>query len=137
MESYFLDEDIVLAYVTAESFPLGVMDAHNKLHALLPENKDRTYYGLSNPDAEGTIIYRAAAEELAANEAEKAGCKTFVLKKGKYMSIFIPDYCENIPAIGQAFQDLIALPDIDHTGCCVEMYLDDTDVRCMVRLADR
>ena len=57
-------------------------------------------------------------------------------KKGTYNSIFIPDFCNNIPAIGNAFQELTADPQIDPNGICVEVYENDTDVRCMVRLRD-
>ena len=48
----------------------------------------------------------------------------------------INNYMKDIPAIGNAFQQLTALPDIDAQGYCVEWYLNDKDVKCMVRIAD-
>ncbi len=43
---------------------------------------------------------------------------------------------KDLPAIGNTFQQMIARPDIDPEGYCVEWYLSDKDVQCMVRLQD-
>jgi hypothetical protein len=39
-----------------------------------------------------------------------------------------------IPAFSKAFKELCADPRIDPQGAAVEMYYDEKDVRCMVRL---
>lgn len=136
MEKYILDRDVPLICVTADSFPNGVMAAHQKLHGLVPADSGRMYYGLSRPEGGGPIVYRAAVEEASDGEAEKLGCERLVLKKGIYISIFIQDFCDNPPSIGMAFQQLISEHGIDPDGICVEMYLTERDVRCMVRLED-
>ena len=136
MEKYILDKDINTICVKASSFPEGVMEAHNTLHALLSNEPDRKYFGISRPEGNNGIIYKAAAEELHDGEAEKLNLETFVIKKGNYTSIFIPDFMKDIPAIGKAFQELLANPEIDHNGACIECYINDKDVRCMVRLRD-
>lgn len=41
---------------------------------------------------------------------------------------------DDIPAIGKAFKELLAIPGIDPEGACVEWYLSNKDVQCMVRL---
>jgi len=65
METLLLDKDIKVFYITAKSFPDGISEAHQKLHSLIPFSKNRKYFGLSPPENEhGTIIYRAADEEL-------------------------------------------------------------------------
>ena len=63
METITLNNDIKVFYITAKSFPDGVLDAHNKLHALVPFSTDRKYFGISRPE-NGTIYYKAAAEEI-------------------------------------------------------------------------
>ncbi len=137
METEIIDKDIKVVYVNATSFPDGIMAAHEKLHTLLPYNADRGYFGLSRPENGGDIVYKAAAEELVSGEAESLGLDTITLKKGNYASITVNDYMKDMTAIGTAFQQLIALPDIDPQGYCVERYLSQTNVRCMVRLADQ
>jgi len=136
MESIFLKQDIKVFYVTATSFPNGVMEAHKKLHSLIGSPTGRKFFGISYPETPSKIIYKAAVEESYPSEGEKRGCETFVIKKGQYISIYIKDFMKDIPKIGQSFQELLADQRIDPNGCCVEEYVDDKDVRCMVRLKD-
>ena len=137
METIKFDKDLTAMYVTATSFPNGVLAAHQKLHSLIPFSTDRKYLGLSRPENGGGIIYRAAAEELESGEAEKLGLETITLKQGNYISVTIHDYMKDIPAIGKTFDLLTSQPGIDPQGYCVELYLSDKDVQCMVRLADQ
>lgn len=120
-------------FVEAISFPEGIKDAHEKLHSLLPTIVGRNFFGISRPE-NGTIVYKAAAEELETGEAELLGCKTLELKAGKYISILLEDYLKDLQSIGNAFQELLKYPDIDPQGYCVEHYLSQNEVRCMVRL---
>lgn len=137
METLTFGNDITVFYITATSFPAGVKAAHEKLHSLIPFSTTRKYFGLSRPESnDGTIIYRAAAEELEAGEAKKLNLDTMVLKKGRYTVITIHDYMKDIPAIGNAFQQLIALPGIDPQGYCVEWYVNNKEVKCMIRMKD-
>ena len=43
---------------------------------------------------------------------------------------------KDIPAIQKTFNQLLEYPDIDPQGYCVEQYIDQKDLICMVRLAD-
>lgn len=134
METVDINNDISLLYVTASSFPDGVMAAHQKLHSLFPLDIKRSYFGLSRPEQGGGIIYKAAAEELIPGEAIELGLETITIKSGKYLSITVTDFMKDLPAVGKAFQELLAQPDIDMEGYCVEMYPNQTDIKCMVRL---
>ena len=133
MEHYFLPEDIKVYCVTADSFPNGVLAAHQKLHTLLPFSAERKYFGLSRPE-QGTIEYHAAAEELIPGELSGKGLMEMIIRKGNYNTITVTDYMKNTAAIGEAFQLLISEPDIDPQGYCVEWYVTQQSVRCMVRL---
>jgi len=134
MENYFLENDIKVFYVEANSFPDGILAAHQKLHALIPFSDKRKYFGISNPDKTGTISYRAAAEELIEGEADKLNLETLILKQGNYCSIVIKNYLKDVADIGRAFNTLLSNANIDPQGACVEWYLNDRDVQCMVRL---
>ena len=133
MEQYQLENDINVMYVNASSFPDGVMDAHQKLHAVVPFSTDRKYLGLSRPENGGGIVYKAAAEELHAGEGERLGLPAMMIPKGTYNSITVRNYMQDIPAIGAAFNELLAIPGHDPEGYCVEWYLNDKDVQCIVR----
>ncbi len=135
METIRIDKDIAVFYVTAGSFPSGIMDAHQRLHALVPFSHTRRYFGISRPE-QGTIVYRAGAEELVPGEGKHLGCETMVLKKGKYIVDTIKNYQENIESIGETFQTLLAKPNLDPQGYCIEWYFNTTDVRCMIRMQE-
>lgn len=135
METTIIDSDIKVFYITANSFPEGILAAHQQLHALVPFSTDRKYFGISRPE-NGMIVYKAGAEEIKPGEAEKYHCDTMVLKKGTYVSCTIHNYMKDIPAIGNTFQELLETPGIDPNGYCVEWYINDKDVICMIRLAE-
>ena len=135
METITIINDISVFYVTAKSFPDGVMEAHQKLHDLVHLDKDRKFFGISRP-ANGVIVYKAAAEELYPGEGKKLNTATLVLNKGNYIALKITDYMNDLPGIGKAFEELLSQPGLDPQGYCVEWYLDNKDVKCMIRLAE-
>lgn len=136
MANYVLEKDIQVFYVTASSFPNGVLAAHQQLHAYVEYDANRNYFGISAPDKTGTIIYKAAAEELKKNELSKHQLQEFIIKKGNYIYIDIKDFMKDVFSMSKAFDELISNPAIDPQGCCVEWYLTQNDVRCMIRLKD-
>jgi len=133
MEQITIDKDIVLVYVTASSFPEGIMAAHQQLHSMIPFSSQRKYYGISFPE-DDKIIYKAAAEEMYPGEAAEKGLETFTVKKGEYASILVSNYMHDKTAIGEAFQKLLKHPQLDPTGFCLEWYVSKEDVQCMVPL---
>lgn len=137
METYFLDQDQTLFYVAATSFPDGIKAAYQALDKVLADSApSRIYWGISFPNEKGEIIYKAAVAELYAGEAQAYNLPTFFLKKGSYTSQMIYSYMDKIHEIGTTFEQLLKNPAIDPEGCCVEMYLNDKELRCMVRLKE-
>ena len=135
METYTLERDIKVFYTEAGSFPNGIKPAFDKLHSLLQSQAaGRNFFGISYPQEPGKIIYRAAVEENFEGEGETLGCATFIIRKGKYIGIYIKDFMKNITAIGNAFQELIQHPEIDPDGYCLEIYEGMAHVKCLVPL---
>lgn len=134
MEMLTFNNDIQVMYVQADSFPNGVLAAHQKLHGKIPFSTGRKYLGISRPEGGGGIQYKAGAEVLAPGEPAQYGFDTLVLPKGNYISVTINNYMKDLPAIGNTFQQLIKQPGIDPEGYCVEWYISDKDVICMVRV---
>lgn len=134
METIVVEKDINVHCVAAESFPEGILAAHQKLHALLPL-KERRYFGLSRPE-NGTIVYKAAAEAVEMDKGKSIDCELYFIKNGRYRCITVLNYMEDLQGIGKAFEKLISDPDIDPNGYCIEFYYNEKDVKCMVRLKD-
>jgi len=134
MEIFTLDNDVKVFCETAKSFPDGILKAHEELRAIIPFSAERRYFGISGPNEKGVIIYNAATEEIYQGEAEELGCETFIIESGRYISMLIHDYTNDVQTILNAFQKLSAYPDIDPEGYSIEFYLNEKDVRCMIRL---
>jgi hypothetical protein len=137
IEKYRFDQDITTLCVTAESFPEGVLAAHQKLHTLVEYSPTRKYFGISYPIGPGKILYQAATEMAPDEDADALDCDVFFIKKGEYLSVLLRNFREDIPGIGRTFQLLLQDPGIDPNGYCLEWYLNEQDVQCMVRLADK
>ena len=135
VETFTLHQDIKVFCVAAKSFPDGVLQAHQTLHALVSFTPERKYFGLSGPH-HGKIIYKAAAEEFKIGELSRHNLEEFVIAKGTYIYTVVKDFMKNIPAIGMAFEKLTADKRIDPNGICVEWYLNESDCKCMIRMKD-
>ncbi len=133
METLTWNNDVKIFYITAETFPEGITAAHEKLHSLIPFSDDRQFFSVSRPE-NGQIVYRAGTAQLYDGEAEKFNCESLVLEKGRYASLTVPNYTADLTSIEKAFQRLLAEPNLDPQGYCVEWYISEQDVRCMIRL---
>lgn len=134
MDSFTLDEDIKVMCITATEFPDGIERAHIQLHAMLAEKERRRFFGISWRKENGEIIYKAAADEMESGEAEKLGLETFTIKKGPYNSFYIRDFMQDVGSIKRAFKLLLSQHEVDPDGYCLEWYMGDNDVKCMVPL---
>ncbi|WP_221391773.1 hypothetical protein [Dyadobacter sp. NIV53] len=133
MEQFEIKKEVRLICQQAESFPDGIMDAFSKLQASLPNCADRTWYGLSKPD-HGDIIYKAAVTELSDTEAEVNGFESFIVTSGTYLTKIVTDWRQDTEVIGTAFNELLKDPQLDPSSYCVEWYLPDDKLMCMVKL---
>ena len=134
MEEIQIEKDIQVGMVKADSFPDGVMEAHRKIHSLIPYSASRRYYGISWPDRNGNIQYYAGAESLNPEDANISGAEPFTIHHGTFASLTIHDYMKDLQGIGNAFKTLLELEDLDPKGYCLEWYVSDKEVICMVPL---
>jgi hypothetical protein len=133
METYNLTKDMRLLCQQATSFPAGIETAFKELEKKIGGRDGRTFFGISRGSKDG-IEYKAAVLESFEGEAEKLGLETYIVKKGEYKTETIMNWMQNIPKMGQAFQELCADPNLDRNSYCVEWYKGETEVMCMVRL---
>ncbi len=131
MEQIILEKPVQLFVVRAEKFPEGVLKAHQALHSIIPFQRERRYFGLSRP--EGSQIQYWAAAEVLPTDHTHSELERMKLESGDYTGKQIAGFRNQIEAIGQTFQELIRLPEIDPGGYCVEWYHEE-DVTCMVRV---
>ena len=133
MKRHTFDKNITVYCIRATSFPEGILQSHQTLHSKMPYSHERKYFGISRPE-NGPIVYRAAASELTPGELDDKGLEKFTIRKGGYASLAIKDYMEDIAAIDAAFRELLSQPNIDPDGYCLEWYVSNNEVWCMVPL---
>lgn len=136
METYIISQPIRVFCVTATSFPAGIGEAWKLLGEKVPGSQNRKHYGISQGSENGTIIYKAAVEEAVPGEPLPAGCETFIIANGNYLSKTIKNWRADETIIGKTFQQMIIHPQLDRAGYCVEIYLNEQDVICLAKLAD-
>lgn len=115
MYQFNFNENKRLMYVSAKSFPEDIFQAHQLLHSIVIEKENRDYYGISFPDKTGKIQYRAAVTENFKGESAILGLNNYLLKKGKYNYITIPQSKDEISEIEKAFKILLFNPKIKST----------------------
>ena len=133
MDRYTFDKDIAVYCVRATSFPEGILQSHQTLHSKMPYSDERKYFGISRPET-GPIVYKAAASELTPGELGDKGLEKFIVRKGEYLTVALKDYLKDVAVIGKTFQQLLSQPDIDPNGYCLEWYVSNSEVWCMVPL---
>lgn len=84
MEYFNLQTDSNAFCVTANTFPDGVLEAHQELHSFVAYNSNRSYFGLSYINSKGCITYKAVATKLFPNEKNEFQMEHITLKKGTY-----------------------------------------------------
>ena len=135
METMNIEKDIKVYFIDAKSFPEGILEAHEKLHSIIPFSKERRYFGISRPEKD-VIVYKVAAEVLETDHEKEINCHSMIIEKGRYRCITISNFMEDNQGIEKAFNQLITFDDINPNGYCIEWYFNDNDVKCMVRLKD-
>jgi len=133
MKEYFLEHDVKVFCVTAKSFPEGVQQAFITLEKMLSK-EGRTFYGISHGTASGEIIYKAAVTEKYEGEGNEYDFENYTIPKGKYVTETINDYMNNMPRFGEVFREMLAHPQLDTNGACIEWYKSDKEVMCMVKI---
>lgn len=139
METITWHEPIEVVYLTVPEFPRTVPATFEKLLALVGGDKNRKYYGISQPDFTGKIVYKAAAELMPTDDFSQTALQKFTIKKGNYVTEYIVNHFQNEHCIGDAFRRLLLHPSLDPQGFCLEEYAhyNDLDVRCLVPLLDQ
>jgi len=134
METYKLKNDLKVFGKEVPTFPVGVSDAFHQLITIIPDGSNRAYYGLSHMDETGKIIYKAAAEEKYAGEAEKYNCDRYIIEKGEYLAVTLADWRGKTDCIKDIFHDMMEDDRADKTKEVVEWYKTDTEMLCLVKM---
>jgi predicted transcriptional regulator YdeE len=130
MKEIQLDNDTKLICEKANDFPAGVVPAFQSLEKKV--GTKRQFYGLSQGDKNGIVYW--AGVSAKDKEVVPAGCEIIVIKSGTYISEQVSNWRGREIILGETFQRMYNHPNADPNGYCVENYLENGDVLCMVRI---
>jgi hypothetical protein len=136
MEKFVLDKDLSILYITASLFPDGIQDAFDSLRKIVPDEKNRSYFGIVSQDSAGKMMYKAGALTTFDGEEKKYNLGIFTIKKGNYITETIYDWKRNIPLIKTVFATLFGAADVQRDSPCLEWYKNDDELMCMVKVKD-
>jgi hypothetical protein len=134
MDSFTFQEDVPTYSQDVFSFPGGVPEAHAMMREQLPLHERRRFFGVSWRDKDGGMVYKALAEKL--DDEADPGMETFVIRNGPYNSFYINNFPEDPNKIRKAFDVLTKQHEVDPDGYCLEWYINEHDVKCMVPLGN-
>ena len=133
METFNLKRDIKVFGLQVIRFPQGVSEAFDELVHIVPEGLNRSYYGISKMDSNGSILYYAAVEETVDGEGKKYGYDYYTIEHGKYLSVAVKDWRSNIACIKDIFHDMVQDKRFDPTKPCIEWYKNESEMLCMLK----
>lgn len=133
METIVIHEEISLYYIEVQNFPNDIGATFSKFFSIFETFEKRRMYGISWTE-NGKFCYVVAAEEKVKNELSKHQLSKILIKNGEYRCIRIKNYIDDITQIAAAFDKLKSTPNLDYNGNCIEWYVEEDEVICMVKL---
>jgi hypothetical protein len=133
MELFTINDDIKVICKNIPTFPIGIKEGFDEMieHYGM---EGREYYGISRMDADFNIIYKVAVKEEVPNEGDQYGYTPFIIEKGQYLSETLLNWMSNTNVIKESFERLMQDPRFDNTYDCIEWYVSDDEVKCLVRI---
>lgn len=136
MDQYNLQENLHVFGMKVDTFPLGIGEAFETLVKKLEEGYNRSYFGISWFETDGTITYIAAAEEKFEGEALTYQCEKYIIEKGTYLAITVQDWRKKTNCIKDVFHEIMQ-DSRTNGGLCIEWYKDDDEMFCMIKIIEQ
>lgn len=134
MEKLIFENDIKAFGIEVKSFPAGIDEAFNDLINKTGDAAGkRNYYGVSNMDSNGKMIYKALAEEKYEGESKKYNYDECIIEKGEYFFDVLKDWQSKTNCIKDVFNEMMSDKRIDKTKPAVEWYKNADEMLCMVK----
>lgn len=133
MEIHTVTNDIIVLCKNIASFPIGIKEGFDEMIEHFGM-EGREYYGISRMDADYNIIYKVAVKQETSGEGDQFNYTPFTIKKGQYLSETLFNWMSNTNMIKESFDKLMEDPRFDNTYDCIEWYVSDDEVKCLVRI---
>ena len=117
-KEFEIPDDILTICIVADSFPMGIKAAYDKLNKAVGMEKPRDLYGVTEM-VNGSMVYRACVNKLAGDDA--LGLDEYTIPKGKYIYTLL-EWEGNEHRIGPIFDELLKQPGVKQNSIGLERY---------------
>jgi predicted transcriptional regulator YdeE len=132
MTEYTLENDVPVIGAQVKTFPDGIGEAFDRLISMLPDGMHRPCYGICYGTEKG--IHYIAAIAGSTSEAATLNLQSYIIPKGDYVVKSIANWRDKLPAIKEAFHELLSGDCADISRPCIEWYKNDNEMLCMLKL---
>jgi hypothetical protein len=99
---------------------------------MLTDGYKRDYFGISYLK-DGKVTYFAMAAEKFEGEAQQDNFEKYLLPSGLYLMEEIQEWRSNTASINGVFMEMLKSQKQEQGQPCVEWYLTDTIMRCLIK----
>jgi hypothetical protein len=132
MNTISIEKDIQLFGLKLPSFPNGIQEIFERLANMLTDGYKRDYFGISYLE-DGKVTYFAMAAEKFEGEAQQDNFEKYLLPAGLYLMEEIQEWRSNTASINGVFIEMLKSQKQEQGQPCVEWYLTDTIMRCLIK----
>lgn len=133
MKLYKQTEDLSIIGIQVKNFPNGIKEAFDSLIKVL--GSKRAYYGVSWLDESDSVKYYAMAREIFPGEGKRYNYELLTIEKGEYQTEAVQDWLSKTEGIKEVFHGLMANNKPDKSHPCIEWYISDEEMLCMVKIS--
>lgn len=134
MEKFVFENDVKVFGKKIATFPLGVGEVFEELIKVTGDcATERNYYGISYIYDNGSISYKAVAQEKYTGEAEKFNYQKSTIEHGEYVFEVLKNWQKCTGEIKNIFEAMMKDVHTDKTKPCIEWYKSDDEMLCMMK----
>ncbi len=122
---------VTLMGYMAPKFPQDIEPTWERFIQDLNQQDKRTLYGACRTERDDTMYYYAAATLVKDDETPQEDMVIFNTEGGKYASLMLKNWMQNVPEIAKTFDKLSEIHDMDDSRHSLEEYVGD-DCYCMI-----
>jgi len=132
MNSITFQNDLHVCGLEVISFPEGISETFDTLVQAVPGGFTRSFFGVSFM-RDQKMVYVACFEKKPSEVISALPLTNLTIEKGTYLAEPIKDWRSKTRTLNQVFRKMLAHEQADHTKPCVEWYLNEYEMMCLVK----
>jgi hypothetical protein len=133
MDTFMIEKDIPVFGFRVEKFPLEIKETFDRLVTIIG-GFEQPLYGISWMEG-NEVIYYAMADDEIPGLAKHHAAEQRTIQKGNYLKVTVKDWLSKTDKLNAIFHEMMSDPRADLSSACVEIYKNDEEMYCLVKLS--